>query len=282
MKDEPQGNNDQEASWNGPAGLAWVQAQGLLDAMFQPFEDLLAQTPGLAGGGCVLDVGCGTGATTLAIAKRLGPRGQAVGIDISAPMLDVAEARAVREGAVAARFIRADAQSHAFEPAGFDHIVSRFGIMFFADPVRAFSNLRRAASSGAGLHCIAWRGAAENPFMTTAERAAAPLLPNLPARRPGEPGQFAFADGDRARAILEEGGWAGVGIEPINVACSLPERDLLRYLGGLGPVGAALRQADEATRRSVTATVRAAFEPYVAGAQVRFTAACWRLVGRAS
>ncbi|MCY1362689.1 hypothetical protein D9M69_494200 [compost metagenome] len=154
--------------------------------------------------------------------------------------------------------------------------------MFFDDPGIAFANLRRAARGGAELRFVAWRSAAENPFMTTAERAAATLLPQLPARRPGAPGQFAFADRNRVQAILEEWGWSSIDIQPIDVTCTLPEQDLIRYLSWLGPVGVMLQQADEQTRSSVIATVRAAFEPYVFGAEVRFTAACWLVGAQAS
>ena len=108
-------------------------------------------------------------------------------------MIAVARARAAEEGS-AATFISADAETHRFEPPTFDTIVSRFGVMFFGDPVRAFTNLRLAASKDAALTCIVWRSAAENPFMTTAERAAAPLLPDIPPRRTDGPGQFAWAD----------------------------------------------------------------------------------------
>ncbi|ELC7284776.1 class I SAM-dependent methyltransferase [Pseudomonas aeruginosa] len=281
MSDERQVYDDQEKLWNGPAGRAWVEAQDVLDGMFQPFEDCLVEAATAASGGRVLDVGCGTGSTTLAIARRLGSQGRAVGIDLSAPMLAVAQARAEREG-VPADFIRADAQAHTFEPASFDRIVSRFGVMFFDDPGIAFANLRRAARGGAELRFVAWRSAAENPFMTTAERAAATLLPRLPARRPGAPGQFAFADRNRVQAILEERGWSSIDIQPIDVTCTLPEQDLIRYLSWLGPVGVMLQQADEQTRSSVIATVRAAFEPYVHGTEVRFTAACWLVGAQAS
>ena len=278
MNNEHQGYDDQETLWNGPAGRAWVEAQDVLDGMFQPFEDRLTRE--VAAGRRVLDVGCGTGSTTLAIARRLGSTGSSVGIDLSAPMLAVAQARA-RQAGIAADFIRADAQAHAFEPADFDLIVSRFGVMFFDDPVRAFTNLRRTAKDGAELRFIAWRSAAENPFMTTAERAAAPILPELPARRPGAPGQFAFADSGRVQAILEASGWAGIDIQPVDVTCTLPERDLIRYLSWLGPVGTVLQQADEPRRRQGIEVVRAAFDPYVSGVEVRFTAACWWVVAQA-
>jgi SAM-dependent methyltransferase len=228
----------------------------------------------------VLDVGCGTGSTTLAVARRLDAQGHCLGVDISDPMIAAAQARAQREDTPAS-FIRADVQRHAFEPASFDTVISRFGVMFFEDPVQAFANLRRAASNDARLHVIAWRSAAENPFMTTAERAAAPLLPNLPARRPGAPGQFAFADRHRVSAILEESGWTGVDIQPFDVDCTLPEKDLPGYLTRLGPVGLILQEADEETRTQVIDTVRAAFDPFVHGTQVRFTAACWTISARA-
>ena len=113
--------------------------------------------------------------------------------------------------------------------------------------------------------------------MTTAERAAAPLLPNLPARRPDAPGQFAFADRDRVARILEESGWAEIDIRPIDVPCTLPEKVLARYVTRLGPVGRILQEADEETRKRVIDAVRAAFDPYVEGAEVRFTAACWQI-----
>ena len=117
--------------------------------------------------------------------------------------------------------------------------------------------------------------------MTTAERAAAPLLPNLPPRRPDGPGQFAFADAARVRSILDDSGWSGVDIQPIDVPCALPDTALVPYLSRLGPVGLALQDADDDTRARVIDTVRAAFDPFVHGAEVRFTAACWLVAARA-
>jgi ubiquinone/menaquinone biosynthesis C-methylase UbiE len=296
-----QPNDEQAALWNGLAGHAWVDAQKVLDRMFEPIETLLVEAAVAASARRVLDVGCGTGDTTLAIAQRLGADGRCLGVDISEPMIAFAQGRAEQAGAsaaasagatartsaatssgAAASFIRADAQVYAFAPASFDMIVSRFGVMFFAEPVQAFANLRRAAADGAELRVVAWRSAAENPFMTTAERAAARFLPNIPAREPDAPGQFAFSDSQRVRRILEESGWAGIDIRPIDVTCSLPENELAGYLTRFGPVGRALHDADEPTRRQVIDTVRAAFDPYVYGSEVRFKAACWMISARAS
>lgn len=257
--------------WNGRSGDAWTQAQGLLDDLFRPLEDLLIAP---LTGGDVLDVGCGTGSTTHAAARRLG---HCTGIDVSARMIEAARARGGP-----ASYLVADAQEHPFVPASFDLVMSRFGVMFFDDPMRAFANLRRAARDGAGLRCVVWRSAADNPFMTTAERAAAPLLPRLPARRPDGPGQFAFADPDRVRAILTAGGWGGVGLAPLDVECAMPSSELTGYFTRLGPVGLVLADTDESTRAAVVDAVRPAFAPFVHGDQVRFTAACWLLTAHAA
>jgi SAM-dependent methyltransferase len=280
MNDNLPADSEQARLWNGPSGQAWIDLQDTFDRALQPFEDLLVDAVAARPVQHVLDVGCGTGATTLAVARQLGARGRCVGIDISHPMIAVARSRAERDGS-RAQFVCADAQTHAFEPAGNDLLVSRFGVMFFDDPVQAFANLRRAAKADAALHFIAWRSPAENPFMTTAERAAAPLLPALPARQPDAPGQFAFAARERVDSILQDSGWAGIHVEPIDVTCTMLESDLVRYVSRLGPVGRALREADEATRARVVATLRTAFEPFVFGDEVRFNAACWVIVARA-
>ena len=272
--------NEQWVRWNGVAGRAWVDAQEVLDRVLKPLEDLLVDGMTADSDRAVLDVGSGTGSTTLAAARRVGAKGRAVGIDISEPMIALARSRA-EQGCSRATFICADAERHAFEPASFDTIMSRLGVMFFDDPVQAFAVLRRAAKDDARLRFIAWRSAAENPFMTTAERAAAPLLPNLPPRKPDGPGQFAFGNEQRVRTILDESGWTEIDIRPIDVACTLPENELVGYLTRLGPVGLILPEVDEQTRARVIETVRAAFDSFVHGDEVRFTAACWMLTARA-
>jgi SAM-dependent methyltransferase len=281
VRDSEQIGDEQMRLWNGPAGRAWVDTQDLLDQMYKPLERLLVEAVATTGSrGPVLDIGCGTGGTTLAVARLLGREGRCTGVDISAPMIAAARARAAREG-VPATFLEADVQEQTFEPAGIDVIISRFGVMFFDDPVRAFTNLRRATSDDGHLRFIAWRSAAENPFMTVAERAAAPLLPNLPPRRLDGPGQFAFANRQRIAAILAETGWADVDVAPLDTECSLPAGEMLRYLSKMGPVGMALQEVDERLRGHVIDTIRPAFEPYVHGPDVRFTAACWMVSARA-
>jgi SAM-dependent methyltransferase len=272
-------SSEQAALWNGSAGHAWVESQDLLDRLFRPFEAILLDALAPANAARALDVGCGTGATTIALARRMGAVGRCTGVDISEPMLAAARARAEQEH-LPITFIHADAQTHAFERASFDAIVSRFGVMFFEDSVRAFENLRSAATKGARLRFVAWRSPEENPFMTAAERAVAPLLPSLPTRRANEPGQFAFADRDRVLSILSDSGWSELEVRPIDVPCTMPERELEHYVTRLGPVGRALQQADEALRAQLIEKVRAAFDPYVQAPEVRFTSACWLVDAR--
>lgn len=266
--------------WNGRAGCSWVESQGLLDGLFRPLEEMLRETVARRPSARVLDIGCGTGGTTLAAARQLGAVGSATGVDVSEPMIAAARERADREG-IAVRFLRADAQTHGFDPDAFDLLISRFGVMFFPDPVAAFANLRRAAADEAELHLIVWREREQNPFMTAAERAAAPLLPNLAPHPPDAPGQFGFADPDRVRSILSTAGWTGIEIEPADFPCAMPEPDLLPYLTRLGPVARALGEADEQTRARVIETIRPAFDPFVSGDTVGFTAACWTIAARA-
>jgi SAM-dependent methyltransferase len=269
-------NAEQSKLWNGSAGQAWVEGQQLLDGMFEPFERLLADEVRARGSRRVLDVGCGAGATTLAIARALAPGGTCTGIDISEPLIGAARARAAREQA-AAQFLCDDAQTARLAPGDYDCLVSRFGVMFFEDAVRAFANLRRASATGAGLRFITFRAAAENPFMTAAERAAAPYAPDLPPRRPDAPGQFALADRARCESLLRDSGWADIGLRPLDVECRFPAAELPRYMTRLGPVALYLAQVDAGARARILAAVRDGFAPFVRGDEVRFNAACWLL-----
>jgi SAM-dependent methyltransferase len=273
-------NREQSALWNGSSGEAWVRGQALLDATYSSFEGLLVAEAAATRSTRVLDIGCGSGATTLALARHLGASGGAVGIDISAPLVELARQRAAHAG-VNASFLLADAQTHEFEESRFDLAVSRFGVMFFEDPVAAFANLRGALRPGGRLGAAVFRAPSENPFMTTAETAAARWLPGIPPRRPDAPGQFAFAREDRVRSLLATAGWSAIELAPIDVQCAFPASELTGYFTRLGPVAPVLRAADDATRERVIEALRTAFAPFVQGEEVRFIAACWMIRARA-
>jgi SAM-dependent methyltransferase len=280
MPEAHQANRDQSALWNEAAGQVWVKMRSVLDEVLAPFNSLLIEHALQEERNRVLDVGCGAGSTTLQAARRLKPGGMCQGVDISAVLIEAAKQRASKEGVDNAVFVRADAQTHAFEPKSFDAVISRFGVMFFDDPVTAFLNIRRAARSDATLTFVAWRGPAENPFMTTAARAAAPFLPSLSPPDPQAPGPFGLADPDRVHHILQASGWESVDIRPMDIPTRIPEPDLLAYVTNLGPVGLALREVDEQTRAQTVSAVRAAFDVFIQDGAARFNAACWLVRAR--
>jgi SAM-dependent methyltransferase len=269
---------EQAEFWNGDAGRSWAALGAITDAMLEPVGAPLLELADESTAS-VLDVGCGTGATTVALARRLGEGGSCLGVDISEPMLAAARDRAEREG-LSIEFVVADVEEHPFAPESIDAIVSRFGVMFFADPVAAFANLARAARPGGRLRFVCWRDPAENPFMTAPERAAADLLPEVQPRVANAPGPFGLADPDRTRDILEKAGWDRVELTEFDPVCSFPERDLETYFTGIGAVAAPLREADPATREAIVERVREGFEPFVEGDMVRSTAACWLVDAR--
>lgn len=276
MSNSGKANRDQVELWNEASGRTWVEMQAVLDGILEPFVSTIVGAGFPGEGGRAIDIGCGAGATTLAMARRLGPRGHCIGVDISEPLLTAARARAATDELSNVSFLQADAQTHAFEPDSVDAIISRFGVMFFDDPEAAFSNLRRAIRTSGRLAFVAWRSPAENPFMTAAKRAAEPLLPNMPTPDPNAPGQFAFADGDRVRRILERAGWRDIAIRPVDAEGHVAEKDLLAYVTKLGPVGLALRDVqDAALHARVTDALRAAFQAYIRDGAAHFTMACW-------
>lgn len=262
-------------AWNARRGSVWTDLQPLLDRLFSPFEDML--TDGSITGNVrdVLDIGCGTGAITLAFAKRLASRGNSIGIDISGPMLALARSRAAAAGLGNARFVEGDAQCFDFPRHAFDAVTSRFGVMFFADPVRAFANIRQAVRPDGTLACIVWRRGAENPFMVAAERAVAPILGWPDQAAPEAPGQFAFADAARVERILRAAGWRRVEISPIDVPCSLTRADLTLYARRMGRVGMVIPDLDPALREKVEKALDDAFAPFVVDDTARFDSACW-------
>ncbi|WP_286073736.1 class I SAM-dependent methyltransferase [Stenotrophomonas sp. 59] len=268
---------DQNTLWNGPGGQIWVAQQAILDGLFQPMADLLvAELPETITQ--LLDIGCGTGASLLATGAAR-PAAHCTGLDISAPMLAMARKRAEAAG-LDADFIVADAQQHPLPSGHFDWIQSRLGVMFFEDTGAAFANLHRAARPDSGLRFIAWRSAEENPFMTTAERAIGDEL-DLPPRRPGAPGQFAFADGERIHHLLQAAGWKDVEVTAVDLSCSLARNELPTYVGQLGALGLALRDLPGERAAALRDKALAAFTPFIEGDRVRVDAACWLIRARA-
>ncbi len=220
--DAPEGhdrNADQIAYWNGPGGQRWANRQQSQDVLLAPVADLLIDRARPAAGERIVDVGCGSGAISIALAQKVGPSGHVMGIDISAPMLT--RARQVAPAGLPVDFVLADATVYPFAPDSFDLLVSRFGVMFFAEPARSFANLRRGLKPSGRLAFACWREPRQNPFFMTPLQAVYKHVPKLPQQGPEDPGPFSFASEARVHRILGEAGFSRVAMEPCDLALDL-------------------------------------------------------------
>lgn len=278
-------NREQIRYWNEEAGEKWVRFQDFLDTQIRPLGRKAMDRARLCPGQRVLDIGCGCGDTTLELAQRVSPGGHALGVDISAPMLERARQRALGAGQANAAFLRADAQIHAFAPQHFDVVFSRFGVMFFSDPVRAFSNLRGATRSGGRLAFVCWQALSENPWMAVPLMAALPLLPAPEMPNPDAPGPFAFANPDKVRRILEEAGYESIEFETHRELLSLggeaPLEQVVDFVLQMGPLGKILRQTAVHLGEQAARAVHEALRPYVTPQGVRMEGTVWIVTARA-
>ncbi len=269
-------NADQVAYWNAGAGETWAALQAQLDRQLEPLGQRTLQALGPKPGEHILDIGCGAGQTTLALAQACRPGGSALGLDISRPLLQLARERATAD----VTFLEADAQTFAFAPASFDAAFSRFGVMFFADPAAAFANIRKGLKPGGRLAFVCWRAPAENPFMTLPMAAAAPLLPPQAPPTPGGPGPFAFADPELVRKILAAAGFSGVEITPHDQKIGSGDLDqAITVALRVGPLGAALREHPD-KRETVIDAVRGALSAHDGPEGVKLDSASWIVTAR--
>ncbi|WP_291840712.1 class I SAM-dependent methyltransferase [Brevundimonas sp.] len=265
--------------WSRSGGSAWADLQTLMDRLYQPIGEAVADRADPPVGARVLDVGCGAGATTLDLARRVGPTGHCTGVDISAPLLEAARRRAVATANV--DFIEADAQTHDFGEATFDAVTSRFGVMFFTDPDAAFANLRRATKPGGRLTFACWRAVAENALTQVPLEAATPFLPDLPPPLPVDaPGRFAFADPEKVRGILHRSGWTDIEITPLDTPTPLSLDEMLDLGLKFGVLGTALPQQDETVRAQVRAAVTDRLNVHLRDGIIPMSAACWLVSAR--
>lgn len=274
-------NADQIAFWNSIAGQTWAALQENLDRQIEPLGALAMDALAPRLGERVIDIGCGCGQTSFALARRVGPTGRVVGVDISAPMLAMARRRTDREAQAEVRFLQADAQTHLFEATGADCAYSRFGVMFFADPIAAFENIRSGLRSGGRIAFVCWRAMALNPFMTAPLEAALSLLPEAPRPPdPNAPGPFAFADPVRVEEILARAGFHDIVLSPHDEAIGGGNVDqAVKTALSIGPLGAALRERPELTR-SVEAAVREVMTYHLTDRGVRLPSASWIVTAR--
>ncbi len=276
----PAANAAQIDYWNAAAGETWARFHEQLDRQIAPLGDAAAQALEIAPGERLLDVGCGCGHSTLELASRVGPTGSVTGIDISEPMLGVARRRPRPATAGRVEFLAADAQVARLGVAAFDALYSRFGVMFFADPVAAFANLRRALRPDGRLGFVCWRPLAMNPWMAEPLEAARPLLPPQAPPDPTAPGPFAFANPERVRKILDDAGYIDVELRPFDALIGAGDLEQSLSLAlRVGPLGAALRENPTLKDRLVE-PVRAVLASHVTPAGVLMPASVWIVAAR--
>lgn len=275
-------NADQIAYWNGPVGLRWLARQEMQDRLLAPIMDPLLERASAGAGEVVLDIGCGCGATSIDLARRVVPGGSVLGVDISSPMLERARERAAPDLPV--DFILADATAYQFEPGGADLLFSRFGVMFFAEPVKSFANMRRGLRKEGRLVVACWRGPRENPWLLMPLQEAYKHVPRLPDTSPEDPGPFAFADEGRVRRILEGSGFDAIALEPVKLSIDLAVgRGLdgaVETALGIGPTSRALEGQPPELQAAAADSIRTALARHQVGNAVPLAAAIWIVTAR--
>jgi SAM-dependent methyltransferase len=263
-----QDNSGQVEFWNGDAGQKWVRSQQRLDRMLSVVSDRILEAAKPSAADSVLDIGCGCGDTSIAIAKS---GANVTGIDISAPMLAHA-----RHRAPGITFLETDASTNEFKP-DYSLLFSRFGVMFFANPDAAFANMRRALVPAGRLAFACWRDWRENEWVRVPMTVARPLLPPQPQMGPEDPGPFSFADLGRVRRILAGAGFDRIEARPVDVPMEMGKTldEAVLHLQEIGPVSRMLTDAGQDVREKVVTAIREAVRPYGTRLPITLGAAIW-------
>jgi SAM-dependent methyltransferase len=285
--DAPQGhdrNADQIAYWNGPGGQRWASRQQAQDILLAPVAEILIDRARPQSGERIIDVGCGSGATAIAFAQRVGRSGHVLGVDVSGPMLEQARSSAPKDAPV--EFVQADATVYPFVAESIDLVASRFGVMFFADPAVSFANLRKALRRSGRLAFACWREPHDNPWMMTALQAVYRHVPKLPQQGPEDPGPYSFASEARVTRILGEAGFVGLAMErcdlSLDIAIGQGLDAAVTSALGIGPASRALEGAPADVRAAATRSVRDALAPLLKGDTIPLAASIWIVTARAS
>lgn len=265
--------------WQEGVGRAWAASWKLTDRSFTGLTEAFLATLSALPGQRIVDIGCGAGELALALARQRHDA-EIIGIDISADLIAAAQARAADNPRL--RFVTADAANWSGEAFRPDLLVSRHGVMFFDDPQAAFANLLALSAPNARLAFTCFRHPDENPWASTLRR----MLPKSDSPPAADaPGPFAFADAERVRRILEEAGWHGVRIEPIDFAYIAgagadPVADALGFFQRIGPAAPALRALEGRDREILIERMADWAEANLHDGLVVFPAAAWQVTAR--
>lgn len=276
----------QVADWNGRSGERWVANQARLDHMLAVFGDAAITAAVVGEGEHVLDIGCGAGASSFALAECVGAQGRVLGVDISEPL--IARAREQVPAGAPVAFELADAARGPLPGQAFDLLFSRFGVMFFDDPAAAFAHMRGAIKPGGRLAFVCWRGAAENDWVRLPMSAIKDIAPVSAQPGPEAPGPFSFSDRDRVRRILTAGGFADIAIAPFDHPAPLGMgdtreaaiEDALEMAFEVGPLARTLADQPDEVRSRAAEALRVAFAERFGGRSVMIDGAAWIVTAR--
>lgn len=264
MTDPTIANHDQHEFWNDIKGALWVDLQPRIDALLAPFGDKALEKLAAQAGERILEIGCGTGTTTLSLAEQVGPSGEVLAADLSEPMLNLAISRTSEQPEHRVTCVEADAQVYPFPSNHFNAAFSRFGVMFFEDPVAAFANIYRAVCPGGRLAYVCWADRLDNPWVRIPTGAAKAFL-ELPAPpADDEPGQFSMEKSDRIQQILDAAGWSDIAMQRFDLDWCLGSdaSDAASFISNMGPMSEPFALADSNTQRKTLQVIEQALVPY--------------------
>ncbi|MEA5163002.1 class I SAM-dependent methyltransferase [Cereibacter johrii] len=268
-------NQAQEDYWTSSAGLKWIEHERVLDAAMAGMLDVMLNAANISPSARILDIGCGTGASTIDASRR-APNGHVLGLDISRPLLDRASTRAREEGICNASFLVADAQTHRFAGPAFDVLISRIGMSFFADPVSALKNLASALEDGGRMVFVCWAAAEQNPWFQIPKQAAEARLGAGPATDPRAPGPTAFQDTRHVTALMAQAGLSEVDAKVLEIWLTPPNGAQGSAIAAsrVGPAARIIkaRQGNEADGHAIESSVAEGFLQFEHGDKLRVPA----------
>jgi SAM-dependent methyltransferase len=270
-------SEEQRMRWNGVDGEYWTLQQDRLDRILDPVTGPLLTFAAPVTGSTAIDVGCGCGATTIELSRSVGPSGRVIGLDISEPMLERARERS--RGLANTTFLLGNAGSLSLHGLGAELVFSRFGVMFFGDPVGAFANLRTSLIPEGRIVFASWRPIHENPWFQVPLHAVYEHVPRLPKQDPEAPGPFSFGDPARVTRILTAAGFTAPSFTPLDIELDIAAggtfEDAVLYSAETGPTKRALAEQPDDIRAAAIESIRHALEPYASPAGVKLPGAVW-------
>ncbi len=270
---------EQSEYWNGQGGETWLQQFDVIDQFLEPFQSAVLQAAAIKEGEVAIDIGCGTGGTSIPLAKGAGAGGRVLGVDISEALVAEAKKRAAAAGASNAAFEVADAGAYGFDPGAADLLFSRFGVMFFGDPYGAFQNIRKALKPGGRVTFVCWQEIQKNAFFIIPMMAAFEVLGPPEPQPPRAPGPFAFGEEDYLRDILQKADLGNIDIKGVTAPMAVPEDfsadRAADFFVAFGPTKRLLEEQPAEIVEKVRAKIVSALEAHVVDGKVKLDGAVW-------